>query len=84
MRWSNEPVLLSVIVAGILAATAGALTVLDTGGTALAAAALWLTQTAIVVGGGTYARSQAWGPRTVDEIMDAEAVVAAAERGEHR
>lgn len=84
MKWSNEPVLLSTIVAGLLAASAAALAVIDAGGTLLAAASLWLAEVAIVVGGGVIARSQAWGPRSVDEIMDAEAVVAAAERGEHR
>lgn len=83
MKWSNEPVLVSVVVAGVLAATAGALALLDAGATGLAAAALWLGQLSIVVGGGTIGRQQAWGPKTVDEIMDAEAVIAAAERGEH-
>lgn len=32
---------------------------------------------------GVGVRQLAYGPKTVDEIMDAEAVVAAAERGEH-
>lgn len=72
-RWSNEPVLLSAIVAGLLAATAGALALLDSGGTLLAAAALWLGQVSVVVGGGAVARSRAYGPRTAEDIMDADA-----------
>ena len=83
MKWSNEPVLLSALLAGILAATASALAILDAGGTTLAATGLWLSEVAIVVGGGALARTQAWSPSSVDEVMDAHAVIEAAERGEH-
>ena len=42
VRWSNEPAVLSAIVAGVVAASADALALIDAGGTILAAAALWL------------------------------------------
>lgn len=38
---------------------------------------------AVVALGALFTRQTVYGPRTVDKVMDAEAVVAAAERGEH-
>lgn len=72
MKWSNEPVLLSAIVAGVLAATGGGLALLDAGASLLAAGALWLGQLSIVIGGGTIARTQAYGPKTAEDIMEAD------------
>lgn len=39
---------------------------------------------AIVAVGSLLTRQIVYGPKTVDEVMDADAVISAAERGEHR
>lgn len=79
VRWSNEPVLLSAIVAGVLVAAATVLLLLDGGATGLHAAAVGLLELATVIGGGKIARGRAYGPETVDRILDADAVLAAHE-----
>ncbi|MBW3663586.1 MAG: hypothetical protein KY469_10845 [Actinobacteria bacterium] len=83
MKWSNEPVMLSALVAGLFIAASSALVLLDSGATLYLAIGTALGQLGIVTGGGAVARSHAWGPKTVDTIMDADVVIAAAERGEH-
>lgn len=79
----NEPVRISALLAGLLVAVSTALLAIDGGATWQFAVGQALAYLGLIVGGGEVARSQAWGPKTVDEVMDAEAVISAAERGEH-
>lgn len=73
MRWSNEPVLLSALIAGLLTSIADALILVDRGASVALALAVALGQFAVVVGGGVVARTQAYGPETVrDQFLDAE------------
>lgn len=82
MRWSNEPVILSALAAGAFIAASSALILLDQGATLYLALGTALGQYGLVIGGGAVARQTVYGPKTVDEVMDADAVIAAAERGE--
>ena len=77
---SNEPVRAAALIAGLLATIGGALIAVSQGVDVLAAVGTALAQLGLVVGGGEIGRANAWGPRTVDTIMDADAVIAAAER----
>lgn len=83
MRWSNEPVFLSAIVAGFLIAVSSALFLLDQGASLYLAAGTAIGQFGVVLGGGVIGRQNAYGPKMVDTIIDAEAVITAAERREH-
>lgn len=89
MRWSNEPVLISNLVSGLLVAVSSALLLLDQGASIYLAVATFLGSLAVVVGGGVVARQTAWSPQSVRRVasvagnaVSAEDVIAAAERGE--
>lgn len=80
MKWSREPVLISALIAGVLAAVGGALVTISQGVPVLAAVGTAITQIGLVVGGGYVARTQAYSPHTADQIMDADAIIGMAER----
>lgn len=82
MKLRNEPVLTASTIAGAIVAASSALLALDDGQTIYRAAGEGLAYLAIVLGGGSAARMKSYGPETVDEVMDAEAVIAQAERGD--
>lgn len=75
-RLRNEPAYVFALVEALVAAFVAF--GLDLSGEQVAGV---MAVVAVLTGVGV--RAQAYGPKTVDEIMDAEAVVSAAERGEH-
>lgn len=85
---ANEPIRRNVYVAAaiaVLATVFGMLAVADpiTAQKVFAALAVGLGEAGALWGGTERARDKAWGPKSVDNVMDAEAVIRAAENGEH-
>ena len=76
----QEPVRVAVYVAALLAAIGTMLIDLSSGVALLAAGGKALLALSVVAGGAEVARSQAWAPGNVDELLDADAVIRAAER----
>ena len=81
MNLQTEPVRIMALIAGLLTAVGGALTAIGEGVDPLVAIGTAVVSFGIVVGGGEFARSQAYAPDSVDQIRSAEATIADAERG---
>lgn len=80
----REPVRVNVLIAAFVVAAStflGGLALVDviTAKVAYAAGSAALSQFALIAFAGELARSKAYAPSTVDEIMDADAVITAAE-----
>jgi hypothetical protein len=80
-RFSNEPVRMAGLIAGAIIALSSFLLGWGNGLDWRIAAGTGLGEFAVVGLGAELARGQAWGPKTVDEIMDADAVIRRAEQG---
>ena len=78
-KLANEPVLTWATIGGLLVAVGGALIGIGEGVNPAVAWGGGLIEFGVVIGAGTAARSRAYGPRTVDTVMDAEAVIRDAE-----
>lgn len=83
MNLQTEPVRLYALIAAALTSVGGALVAIGEGVDPLVAIGTALVSLAVVAGGGELGRKSAYSPATVDTVMDAEAVIAAAERGDH-
>lgn len=84
---SNEPVRRNLYIAAVIVALStffGALSVVAevTAQVVFGGLSVGLGQLAVIAFGAELARAKAYGPETVNEILDAEAVIASAERGE--
>lgn len=79
MDLSTEPVRIYALVAGLLTAIGGALVAIGEGVDPLVAIGTAIVSFGVVVGSGELARTQAYAPATVDQVMDAEAVIGDAE-----
>lgn len=74
--WARQPVLVMSAVAGFFVAVGGALVAIGDGVDPLIAIGMAITEFAVVFGGGKVAQTQAWAPASVNEIIDAETVIA--------
>ncbi len=77
MNMQTEPVRLTALIAGIVAAIGGLLLDLSQGATILHAAGEALLELSIIIGGGEVARAHAYAPRTYNDDVDAHAVIEA-------
>lgn len=71
----REPIRYAVYAAALLAAIGTLMIDLASGVALLAAGGKALLSLSVVAGGGELARSQAWAPDTVNNIIDAETVI---------
>jgi hypothetical protein len=80
-RFANEPVRAAGLIAGAIVALASFFLGWGNGLDWRIAVGTGLGEFAVVGLGAELARARAWGPKTVDEIMDADRVIRRAEQG---
>lgn len=71
LNWSEEPVVLSALIAGLLVAAGGTLVAIGEGIDPLVAIGQGLAEFGIVVGGGFLGRSRAYSPRRYEDDIEA-------------
>lgn len=82
-RLRNEPAILTAVVLGVFQAASSFFVDVGAGIDWQTALGKALGLFGLAGGAGTVIRQLVFGPKTVDMLLDADAVIAAAERGEH-